>query len=103
MAKRMNQTIMGRVRSMLAHAKLSKTFWAEALMTTTYVIKTSPSTRLDRDTPQRVWTSKDMSYRHLKVFMCLTYVHVAKDKRAKLDPKSRPCIFLGYDEIEFGY
>ena len=44
-----------------------------------------------------------MSYRHLKVFGCLLYVHVAKDQRGKLDPKSRPCIFLGYGEDEFGY
>ena len=47
LAKRMNRTIMERVRSMLAHAKLSKTFWAEALMTTTYVINRSPSAPLD--------------------------------------------------------
>ena len=50
-AERMNRTIMERVRSMLAHAKLPKTFWAEALMKTTYVINKSPSTPLDRDVP----------------------------------------------------
>ena len=32
---------------MLAHAKLPKTFWAEALSTTTYVINRSPSSPLD--------------------------------------------------------
>ena len=30
-------------------------------------------------------------------------VHVAKDRRGKLDPKTRPCIFLGYGDDEFGY
>ena len=40
---------------------------------------------------------------HLKVFGCLSYVHVAMNKRAKLDPKSRPCIFLRYSDDEFGY
>ena len=44
-----------------------------------------------------------MSYRHLKVFGCVAYVHVAKDQRGKLDPKTRPCIFLGYGDDEFGY
>ena len=44
-----------------------------------------------------------MPYRHLKLFGCLAYVHVAKDKRVKLDPKSRPCIFLGDGDDEFGY
>ena len=73
----------GESQSMLAHAKLSKTFWAEALTTTTYVINRSPLAPLDGDVPQRVWTCKDISYRHLKVFDCLSYVHVAKDKWRK--------------------
>ena len=87
----------------LAHTKLSKTFWAEALMTAVYVINRSPSVPLEGDSPQKIWTGKEVSYRHLKVFGCLAYVHVAKDWRAKLDPKTRPCIFLGYGDDEFGY
>ena len=46
---------------MLAHAKLLKMFWAEALMTTTYVIKRSPAVPLDADIPQRVWSDKDVA------------------------------------------
>ena len=30
-------------------------------------------------------------------------MHIAKDKRSKLDNKSRPYIFLGYSGDEFGY
>ena len=30
-------------------------------------------------------------------------MHVAKDQRSKLDSKSKPCIFMGYSEDEFGY
>ena len=99
----MNRTIVDRVRSMLAHAKWSKKFWVEALMTSTYVINRSPSTPFDGYVLQRMWTGKDVSYRHLKVFDCLAYVHVAKDKRGKLDSKSLPCIFLEYGDDEFGY
>ena len=51
LAERMNRSIKKRVRSMLAHAKLPKTFWAEALSRTTYVINRSPSVPLDGDTP----------------------------------------------------
>ena len=80
---------------MSAHAKLSKIFWVQVLMTTTYVINRSPSENLDGDVPQGVWTDKDVSYRHLKVFECLAYVHVTKDKRGKLDTKTSPCTFLG--------
>ena len=37
------------------------------------------------------------------MFDYLAYVHVAKDKRGKLDPKTRPCIFLEYNDDEFSY
>ena len=30
-------------------------------------------------------------------------MHVAKDKWGKLDPKTRPCIFLGYGNDELGH
>ena len=72
-------------------------------MTVVHVINRSPSVPLDVDVPQRVCTGKDVSYRHLRVFGCLSYVHVAKDQRGILYPKSRPFIFLGYDEDEFDY
>ena len=72
-------------------------------MMTTYVINISPLAPLDGDTPQRVWIGKNVSYQRLKVFGCFAYVHVAKNKKGKLDPKSRPCIFLGYDDDEFNY
>ena len=51
LVERMSRTIMERIQSMLAHAKLSKTFWAETLMTSTYVINRSPSAPLDGDVP----------------------------------------------------
>ena len=83
LAKRMNRTIMERVRIMLAHARLFKMFWVEALM-----INRSPSVPLDGDIPQRVWSDKDVSYRHLRVFSCLAYVHIVKDQSEILDPKT---------------
>ncbi|KAA0051598.1 Retrovirus-related Pol polyprotein from transposon TNT 1-94 [Cucumis melo var. makuwa] len=31
------------------------------------------------------------------------FVHVPKDERSKLDAKTKPCVFLGYGQNEFGY
>ena len=69
--ERMNQTVMERVRCMLAHAKLPKTYWAETLKMKVYVIDMSPSVPLHGDIPKMVWTGKDVSCRHLRVFGCL--------------------------------
>ena len=79
---------------MMAHAKLPKIYWVEALTTVSYVINRSPSVPLEGGIPLRVWTGKDVSYRHMRVFDFLVYVHVAKDCRGKLDPKSKPYIVV---------
>ena len=50
--------------------------------------------------PGRVWTQKDVSYKHLRVFGCRAYVHIPKDERLKLDDKAKECIFLGYEHKE---
>ena len=88
---------------MLSDAKLSDSFWAEALNTAAYVINLSPAVALDGDVPDRVWTGKNVSYDHLRFFGCKAIVHVTKDERSKLDVKTKQCIFIGYGQDEFGY
>jgi hypothetical protein len=88
---------------MLSHSKLSKDFWGEALNTVVHLINLSPSHALDGDIPKRVWKDKDISYDHLRVFSCRTFVHIPNDERSKLDSKTKECIFLGYGNDKFGY
>ena len=71
--------------------------------TAVYLINGSPSVPLDFDIPQKVWTGKDVSYTHLKVFGCKVFIHVPKEERSKLADKATLCIFIGYGDEEFGY
>ena len=68
-----------------------------------YLINRSTLIPLDFDILETVWTGKDVSYSHLKVFGCKAFVHVPKEKRSKLDRKSTPCIFVGYGDAKFDY
>lgn len=102
-AERMNCTILEKIRSMLSSAKLPKCYWGEAMSTACYLINRSPTYALDCETPEMVWSGKDASYSHLKVFGCKAFVHVPKEQRSKLDMKSIECIFLYYGDDEFGY
>ena len=68
-----------------------------------YLIDRSPLVPLGFDIPEIVWTGKDVSYSHLKVFWCKAFVHMPKEQRSKLDSKSTPCIFVGYGDAKFGY
>ena len=67
-----------------------------------YVLNLSPSVPLAGDIPQRVWSGKDVSYKHLKVFGCKAFVHVPRDERSKLDSKTKQCIYLSSPSDEFG-
>ena len=83
----MNCIIIEQIRCMLLHAKLPQPFWEEALQTTVNLINMSPSYPLLGDVPERIWSGKDFSYAHLKVFGFRAFVHTPKDERSKLDNK----------------
>ena len=102
-AERMNRTICEQIRCILAHSNFPKSFWGEAMRIEVDLINLSPSAPLDDDVLERVWTGKDVSYKHLRVFGCRAYVHIPKYERYKLDEKCKPCISLGYVHEEFNY
>ena len=102
-AERMNRTIVERMRCMLSHAKLSRSYWGEALRTAVHVINRSPSKPLNGEVPEKMWSGKEATYDHLRVFGCRAFVHIPKDERTKLDDKARQCIFVGYADEKWGY
>jgi transposase InsO family protein len=97
-AERKNRTLFESARCMLQHKQLSNAWWAEAINTARYVLNRAPTTSVEGKTPEEVWSGKKPSVQHLRVFGCDAYAHVPDEKRTKLEPKSRKCIFLGYVE-----
>ncbi|KAG8482688.1 hypothetical protein CXB51_024472 [Gossypium anomalum] len=91
--KRMNRTIMEKVRCMLSNANLPKSFWAEVESTACFLINRSPSVAIEKKTPQEVWSGNPADYFDLRIFGCLAYAHT---DNGKLEPRSIKCVFLGY-------
>lgn len=58
---------------------------------------------LANKTPHKAWSGEKPYVDQLRVWGCLTHVHVPKEKRSKLDEKSTPCIFIGISEESKGY
>ena len=94
-AERMNRTLLERVRCMLTNAKMSKTFWGEAVVTAAYLINRSPSSAIDFKTPEEKWSGNPPKYDHLRIFGCPAFVHV---KEGKLEPRAIKGVFIGYPE-----
>lgn len=65
LAKRMNKTLVERVRCSLPQARLPRYFLGEALNTVAHVLNLLPCVPLQFDVPNRVWIGKDISYDHL--------------------------------------
>ena len=79
-AEGMNMTLMEKVGCMLFNAQLSKSFWAEVVSTTCYLINHYPSVSIKKKTPQELWSGSPATYSDLKNFGCLAYAHVDNGK-----------------------
>ena len=102
-AERMNRTIMEGARSMLYHAKLPLEFWAEACSTAVYLHNRSPTTALKDQTPFECLFGRRPDISQLKVFGCVSYVHISDNQRRKLDSKAHKAILVGYPPGVKGY
>ena len=54
-------------------------------------------------TSREVFTGVKSGVGHLRIFGCLVYIHVPKEKRTKLEPSGKKGTFVGYNESSKAY
>ena len=77
--------------------------WVEACNTTIYVQNMSPCRILEDKTPEEAFIVVKPKIGNLRIFGCLVYIHVPKEKRTKLEPSGRKGMFVGYSETSKAY
>ena len=97
------RTINNMSRTLLAHASLPPSFWHHALQMATYLLNILPSKVLGNTSPLQILYQQDPSYSHIRVFGCLCYPLFPSTTINKLQPRSTPCVFLGYPSHHRGY
>lgn len=103
-AERKNRHLLETTRALLFHMKVPKSFWADAVLTSCYLINRIPSTVLDFEIPYKVlFPNKKLHPIKPRVFGCICYVRDLNPQLGKLDPKSLKCIFVGYSRLQKGY
>ena len=102
-SERINITFNELARNMRFHARLPKAFWADVVSIVAYLINRGPSISMEFKIPEKVWSGKEVKFSHLKVFGCVSYVHIDSDVRSKLDAKSKIYFFIGFGYEKFGY
>ena len=96
-AERLNRTLITKARSMLAAAELPKELWGEAVYTACYLRNLTPQNK-ESKSPEEIWTGKKLSGKHLRVFGCVAYPTIPKERRVdKLDNTAIKGVFVGYE------
>jgi hypothetical protein len=94
--ERPNRTIADSVTAMLNEAGLPMSFWFEATGAYVHVRNMCSTSRRPNSTPYAEWHKEKPDISHIRVWGCLAYVHIQKDKRVGLSPHMEKCIFIGY-------
>ena len=102
-AERKNGTICEAAKAMLSDLDLPLSLWAEAACTVVYIQNRSHHAILREKTPEEVFTGKKPAVDHMRIFGTPVYIHVPKEKRAKLEPSRKKGIFVGYSESSKAY
>ena len=88
---------------MLAGSILPQKLWAEAMSTAVYLRNQSPTKAVEGMTPHEAFHGNKPNVKHLRVFGCIAFVHIAKDERKKLDIVARRFVLVGYGTEMKGY
>lgn len=78
-------------------------FWFDALAASIFLINRHPTSKLNNITPFEVLFKHAPDYNFLKVFGCRCYPWLRSYITHKLQPRSIPCVFLGYQSSTKGY
>lgn len=82
--------------ALLSQASIPASYWTYAMATAVYLINRQPTPTLANTSAYAKLFGFKPNYLKLRSFGCLCYPWIKPYNRHKLEPKSKPCIFLGY-------
>jgi len=102
-AERRHRHIVETGKALLHTVKLPTQFWTYAFHTTVYLINRLPTPSLHMKSPFQTLHHTDPNPTHLHSFGCLCFPWLRPYTSNKLQPRSQPCIFIGYVDTQYAY
>ena len=68
-----------------------------------FILNRSPTKSVDSETPFEAWHGRKPDVHYMRTFGCVVHVREARPGLKKLDDRSRPMIFVGYEAGTKGY
>lgn len=84
-------------------SKVPSIFWVEAFSHSVFLINNLPSSSLDFQSPNECLNKCHIDFNMLKFFGCLCYPNLRSYTKHKLEPRSLPCVFIGYSMKHKGF
>jgi len=92
-AKKLNCALLEKIQYLLSNAQLDKSFWAEALIYSSYLMNRLSSSAIVGKTLLKIWLGGvAQGYDLLRIFGYPIYFCIKKDK---LDPQTKKSVFFG--------
>ena len=95
--ERKNMTVVSMVRAMLKAKDLPRELWGEAGRTVVYILNQSSTKALQGQTPHKKWTGRKHSVDHMRIFGSIVHVKNTKRHLNKVQDRSQPMLFIGYE------
>ena len=102
-AERKHQNITELRLTMMFHAHLPPRFWIDCFSTAVFLINRLPSPHLNMESPFFKLYGRNPDYSSFQVLGSKCFPYLGEYKSHKLDPKSLPCVFIGYSMKHKGY
>ena len=94
---------MEAVKTMIHDQDLPMHSWAEATRTSIYVQNIVSHSEIGFKISEEMFIGKKPNLSHLNIFVFPVFVHIPKEKRAKLDPSRKKGIFVGNYEVSMAF
>ena len=102
-SERRHRHIVETALSLLAHASMPLSYWSFAVKTAVYLINRLPTPTLNNASPFLKLFNTVPNYSKLRSFGCLCYPWLRPYNTHKLQPRSTPCLFVGYSSTQSAY
>jgi hypothetical protein len=89
--------------ALISHASVPLKYWDDAFQTAYYLINRMATPLLNNSSPFECLFNSQPNYSFLRVFGCVCWPNLRPYNSHKLQPRSLPCVFLGYSLRHKGY
>ena len=103
MVERKHRHLIQCALALLSQSNLPISYWSYAVSTAAHLINKLPTPLLSNKSPWESLFHTNSTLSHLRAFGCQCFPLLTTYKKNKLQPKSVPCILVGYPFNSKGY